>query len=342
MLRFTLSWRIDLIFFWRRQFLDTSNLEKLVMPEIGDLGQIMARVLGSDHPFLEELNQRIMANPGKRLRPKLLVLCSKMLGYQGPLATLYACVFELIHTATLIHDDILDEAKMRRGVQTLNTELGNTISVLYGDLLYTKAHSTAIEAGRLDVLATITSVSERMIEGELLQEKFNFNLDISEAVYFDILKRKTAHLFAGTTQTAGLIADQSPEQVNAMYQFGFHFGTSFQLMDDYLDYVSTANQMGKPVLSDLKNGKVTLPIIKLMQQDDGSFRTAIEKFWQNNESGIPEEMVHALETGEGLKDTLALAKDAAAKAVAHLQDFPQNPYAAVLRKLPFYLLERRT
>ena len=301
----------------------------------------MMRIVGSDHPFLQELNQRTFAKPGKRLRPKLLILCGKMLGYQGELGPLYAAVFELIHTATLIHDDIIDDAETRRGQSTLNDLMGNTLTVLYGDLLYTKAHTAAIETGSLEVLHTITWVSERMIEGELLQNKINYNPDIDEPTYFDIIKRKTAYLFAGTTKAGGLIASAPSELTEALYEYGFNLGISFQLMDDYLDYKGSADVLGKPILQDLREGKITLPLIRLLSGGDERFLKWIKHIWATPETPLPAELLEALNESDVLGETWTLAKRFAEDAVAQLADFPANPYTDLLRELPMQLLHRK-
>lgn len=317
-----------------------SKIAELVAPEMEGLDREMARILGSDHPFLTELNQRIMAAPGKRLRPKLLVLCCKMLNYAGNDGPLFGAVFELIHTATLIHDDIIDEAQTRRGRNTLNNLLDNTITVLYGDLLYTKAHSTAIETGRLDVLHTITWVSERMIEGELLQYKINYDSAITEDTYFDILTRKTAYLFAGTTKAAGLVAERTEAEIEKLFEYGFNLGISFQLIDDYLDYMGDEDVLGKPVLQDLREGKVTLPLIRLLAEDDGTWRDQIHALWENQAETLPPGLLEALQNGVHLKQTWELAREYAEKAVAALQGFERNEIWHILTTMPLQLLQR--
>lgn len=306
-----------------------------------ELDRTMQRILGTDHPFLEELNRHIMAGTGKRLRPTLLVLCAKMLEFQSPNTVLYAAVFELIHTATLIHDDIIDQAEVRRGRETLNNRLDNTITVLYGDLLYTKAHSTAIEAGRLDVLGNITWVSERMIEGELLQNKVNFNADISESDYFDILQRKTAYLFGGTTKAAGQMADRSAREIDALFDFGFNFGVSFQLVDDLLDYTGNTEEMGKPVLKDLREGKVTLPLIRLLAKAENKhLPDLIRTFWDHPEADLPDALLDALHGGGTIEETRELAETYAEKAAEALNTLPKNDMRTLLQTLPTALLTR--
>lgn len=329
---FIFRWPFDLL---------VSRIEELVAPEMALLDEEMARIVGSDHPFLGELNVHTFSKPGKRLRPKLLILCGKMMGYQGHFGPMYAAVFELIHTATLIHDDIIDDAKTRRGQNTLNEMLGNTITVLYGDLLYTKAHTTAIEAGSLEVLHTITSVSERMIEGELLQNRINHDIEIDEATYFDILKRKTAYLFAGTTKAGGLMANATTDQVTALFEYGFNLGISFQLIDDYLDYMGNADVLGKPVLQDLREGKITLPLIRLLAKGDPLHRKLVQSFWAEPDAAVPNALLDALNEDDMLKDTWELAERYAKSAVGFLKGFPENPYTDLLQELPIQLLYRK-
>ncbi len=321
--------------------MDISRLEQLVAPTVEELEKEMARILETDHPYLEELALRIMDSPGKRLRPKLLVLCCKALEYEGPLATLFGTVLELIHTATLIHDDIIDDAGLRRGRTTLNRELGNTRAVLYGDLLYTKAYSAAIEAGNLDILRVITHASERMIEGELLQEKHNFDGDISEDQYFEILRRKTAYLFAASTQIAALIVDSSQEVTRALFEFGFHFGISFQLTDDCLDYLSSERELGKPVFSDLGEGKITLPIIRLLQKEPVATQKLIARYWEDQDEDARDALIKAVQEGAYLREALDEAEHHAQKAIRSLRGLPENGYTPILRNLPLHLLSRR-
>lgn len=321
--------------------MDISRIEKLVAATVEELEKEMARTLETDHPHLEELALRIMNSPGKRLRPKLLVLCCKALDYEGPLAPLFGTVLELIHTATLIHDDIIDEADIRRGRPTLNHDLGNTRAVLYGDLLYTKAYSAAIKTGNLEVSRVITHASERMIEGELLQEKHNFDQNITEQQYFEILRRKTAYLFAASTQIAALIID-SPREINrALFDFGFNFGISYQLTDDCLDYLSSEQVLGKPVFSDLGEGKITLPIIKLIQKDPAPIKKLLARYWERGDEDACNALIASVRDGACLQEALDEAEAYAKKAIQCLSPLPENSHTPILRSLPLQLLSRR-
>jgi len=318
---------------------DIAQLDALTAPHMAVLEDEMTRILGHDHPTLDQLNRHIMQAPGKRLRPKLLLLCAKALDVPSERALTYGSVFELIHTATLIHDDIIDEARTRRGLKTLNAEIGNVLTVLYGDLLYTKAHRAACELGNLAVVATIDRISEQMIAGELLQNQVTFDLDIDQETYTDILESKTAWRFAGTAQVAGLIAEAEPAVTESLKTYGFEVGRSFQLIDDVLDYTATAAEMGKPVASDLLGGKVTLPAIWALNRD-ASLKDAIRELWDNEADELPAHLARAIHDAGGLEETKRLAEIAAHRAVAAIDALPTNPYATILRALPSFLLER--
>lgn len=319
--------------------LDTSLLEQLFAPVNKALDDEMARILGADHPFLDQLNQRVLNAVGKRLRPKLLLLMCKALGYEGKDALTYGACFELIHTATLVHDDVIDQADTRRGMRTLNADIGVTQTVLYGDLLYIRAHRAAASCGNLGVMVNIDKVSEKMIEGELLQNRVNFDASISEAQYFDILERKTAWLFGGTTKTAGLAAGLSEEACQALFDFGFHLGVSFQLVDDILDYTGAEEAMGKPVLSDLRGGKITLPLLRAVQKDP-QLVEVITSFWNTPGAPLPSVLAVAPERSGGLAETRELAAEAARKAGEHLKQVPLTSLGEVLAALPDMLLKR--
>lgn len=312
-----------------------------IQVEMDQLEMNLVSVIRSDDRLLTRLNEHTFSNPGKRIRPALLFFLARMLNYRGPLAVTYATVFELIHTATLIHDDVIDEASTRRGKRTLNRDMGNTLTVLYGDLLYTKANLLAISAGRLDVLTLIASVTEKMVEGELFQEQWNFRMDISEEKYFEILTCKTAYLFAGATKTAAILAGCDPDQQQALYHYGFNLGVSFQLVDDYLDYSGEERKLGKPVLSDLREGKLTLPVIRLLSKKRAEYEKAITDFWEHKDRPFDPGLLSELQTGEDLQDTLSLGREYAEKAVACLDSFPSSTHRDILRQVPIQLIQRQ-
>jgi len=309
--------------------------------EMAQLENLLESVLDSDHTYLKKLHHHILQAQGKRLRPALLFLCAKMLNYSGAHHITYATVFELIHTATLIHDDVIDDAPTRRGQETLYHGEGPVLSVLFGDLLYTKANTLAIKAGSLEVMELISSVTEEMIEGELLQEKHSYNMDIQESEYFNILARKTAFLFGGTAKTAGLAAELSPEEAESLYQYGYNLGVSFQLVDDLLDYTGEQDQMGKPVLSDLLAGKMTLPVIRFRQSNPEQARMLIHEIWEKQDLQSLKKLEELIRQSSAFSEAYDMSRECALKAVSCLAPFQDNDYKDILQKIPLVMLERK-
>lgn len=320
--------------------LNPSRLFELIKDDLDLLDRELERVLETEHAYLNALNHYVLDNPGKRLRPALLFLCSRMLGHGGPNAVTGAAVFELIHAATLIHDDVIDGASKRRGRATLNQGEGDTITVLFGDLLFAKANTLAVSLDSLEIMETICLASSHMIEGELLQERWNYDLELPEETYFRILMGKTAYLFAGTVKTAAILAGCSPELCESIYQYGLNLGISYQLIDDYLDYVGDENLLGKPVLSDLKAGKLTLPTIRLLAKDRRGVGAKIQTLWNGGDAKIVEELRDQLQSGPELEETWNLGREYALKGVAHLKGCPNNIYTRMLTEFPLQVLDR--
>jgi octaprenyl-diphosphate synthase len=310
-------------------------------PELKALKAALSGVLDSDHDYLKQLHGQVLAAPGKQLRPALIFLVGRMLGVPKDTLVTIGAAFELIHTATLLHDDVIDHAETRRGRPTLNVTEQNTKTILFGDLLYTKANSLAITAGRLDVLALISNVTEQMIEGELLQEKMTYRLDIEEQTYFAILKRKTAFLFGGATQAAGMMANLLPEALADLYRFGFELGVSFQLVDDLLDYQGRHGELGKPVLSDLAEGKMTLPTIRAYQENPDHFGPLIEQVWSTKDPQLLQRLAQDLLHTQAFEETVALSRFHAQAAQQSLEHFPHSRYRQWLQTLPNLMINRK-
>jgi octaprenyl-diphosphate synthase len=192
-------------------------------------------------------------------------MSARLCGYTGPRAILNAAVVEFIHTATLVHDDIIDDAEVRRGRKAVHSQWGNDVTVLAGDFLYIKSMAMALTQDTLDVVRLLCDVTLRMIEGELFQLTKNGVVDLSEEEHFDIIRCKTAHLFGGCAQIGGILGEVGPEKEQALREYGFNLGVLFQLVDDLLDFTGAAESLGKPVGGDLREGKITLPIIHLLE-----------------------------------------------------------------------------
>ena len=215
---------------------------------------------------ITEIGEYLRGGGGKRIRPALLLLSSKLFPYKGRGAVRLGAVVEIIHTATLVHDDIIDQADLRRGRLAVHSRWGNDITVLLGDYLYIKSMGMALTQDSLDVIRLLCDVTLRMIEGELYQLTKAGDVDITEDEHFEIIRRKTAFLFGGCAQIGGMLGGVSPEQETALRDYGFNLGVAFQLVDDLLDYTADAASLGKPVGGDLREGKVTLPIIFLLRR----------------------------------------------------------------------------
>ena len=222
------------------------------------------RHVESQVDLIPKIGRYIQNGGGKRIRPAVLLMAARLTGYTGDLAVLYAAVVEFIHTATLVHDDIIDDSQWRRGQPSVHSRWGSDVTVLLGDYLYIKSMGLALTPDRLDIVRQLCDVTLRMIEGELYQLSKKGEVMISEDEHLDIIRRKTAYLFGGCARIGGILGNATPEQERALEQYGISLGMSFQLIDDLLDFAGDETALGKPVGGDLREGKVTLPVIRLL------------------------------------------------------------------------------
>ena len=245
---------------------DLSQIFEPIREDLEAVEAEFARHIQSRVALIPEMGRYIQKSGGKRVRPAVLLMAARLSGYTGDRAVLNASVVEFIHTATLVHDDIIDQADLRRGRLAVHSRWGNDITVLLGDYLYIKSMGMALTQDSLDVIRLLCDVTLRMIEGELYQLTKAGDVDITEDEHFEIIRRKTAFLFGGCAQIGGMLGGVNPEQETALRDYGFNLGVAFQLVDDLLDYTADAASLGKPVGGDLREGKVTLPIIFLLRR----------------------------------------------------------------------------
>ncbi len=325
------------------------DLLHLLAPIAGELEAVEAeleRLLRSDVPVVDRLAAHVRAGKGKRLRPALLLMVGRLWDVPTDRLVRFGAVFELIHTATLIHDDVIDHASTRRAKPTLNAVWGTTLSVLFGDLLYLEAMSSAIQGRSWRVMEILCDVTTRMIEGELIQHSTLFRLEARRSDYFEIQERKTALLFSGCTETAAVLAGRPEATLEALRRYGLEIGRAFQLVDDLLDYTATTEQLGKPVFSDLREGKLTLPMLTLLERAPEEARSLIASVWDLPVgTPLPRELEGALrqllERWDALDETRTLACRASRAAVEALADVTGAPEArAALLRIPELLLER--
>ncbi|BDU77042.1 polyprenyl synthetase family protein [Mesoterricola sediminis] len=325
------------------------DLLRYFLPISGKLAEVeeeIQRALASEVAVVSRLAAHIGAGKGKRLRPALVLLGSRLCRVETQEDIRFAVVFEMLHTATLIHDDVIDHAQTRRSKPTLNALWGNTLTVLFGDLLYLRSMSMAIAGRSFRMLEIMAEVTTRMIEGELIQNDCLFNLETSRKDYFDIQERKTALLFSGCTETGAVLAGRPEADCVAMRQYGLEIGRAFQLVDDLLDYTSTEAEMGKPVFSDLREGKLTLPMLTLLERAPREARPIIERIWANGEetpiAPADEKALRALiQAHDALAETRDLALRASRAATAALQGVDGDPATRkLLLDIPEILLAR--
>lgn len=303
---------------------------------------VIERRLKSEVPLVSQVSGYIVAAGGKRLRPALLLLMCGALGYRGDQRYNLAAVVEFIHTATLLHDDVVDESTLRRGRATANEAFGNPASVLVGDFLYSRAFQMMVEAGDMRVMQTLAEATNVIAEGEVLQLMNMHDAALSEEGYLRVIRSKTAKLFEASARLAALLAQSPPAVEESCADYGQALGTAFQVIDDVLDYDGDVSEMGKNLGDDLREGKATLPLIIAMQRGSEAERSTIR---QAIETGGTDQMAQIIEivhqTG-ALRATRDAAAVEAQRALNALRMLPQNIYSNALTQLASQLLERRS
>jgi octaprenyl-diphosphate synthase len=323
----------------------TARAERLIEPIAEKLQMVeeeMRRNFQSPIKTISDVGDHILGGGGKRLRPALLLLASKMLRYDGYRDVVYGAVVEFIHTATLVHDDIIDEAAIRRGRTSINYRWGNHLTVLVGDYLYAHSMSMALAEGNLEVLRLLSNATIRMIEGEILGLEQNGRSDLSVDDYFDIAGRKTAALFAACCRIPAVLVDAPENQAASLFNYGYNLGVCFQVIDDILDFTSSTEVLGKPALSDLKEGKLTLPLILTMPRATAGEREMIAQIATSKSfDGVTSaDVIDVVRKYGALDQTREIARDYAARAKAALEPFPDSTAREVLEVARDFVLER--
>jgi octaprenyl-diphosphate synthase len=318
------------------------DIYKLIEDGMAQVEEELLRQSSSPIPLIDHIGQYICHGGGKRVRPAILLLGSQMCGYDGPISARLGAVIEMIHAATLVHDDIIDNASVRRGRASVNAQWGNEVTVLMGDWLYMTSFRMALAERQFKVMDVLIEVTRKMVEGELIQLTLNGNLDITEEQHLDISTRKTAVLFSACSQLAGVLGGVGEEKEELLRLYGLNVGLAFQMVDDVLDLTSDESTLGKPVRSDLKEGKLTLPLIYLMQDGKPEHRELVKKALRaNNPDAESREAVSQLVKDYHMADrVMQKANDYAQKAKACIQDFPPSEARDALMYIPNYIVER--
>ena len=318
------------------------RLIDLIAPKLELVEEELRRNFRSKISTIQDVGEHILGGGGKRLRPALLLLVSRMLRYEGHRDVIYGAVVEFIHTATLVHDDIIDEADVRRGRTSVNYGWGNNLTVLVGDYIFMHSMHMALNEGNLDVLRLLSDATIKMIEGEILGTEQNGRVDLSVEDYFEIVYRKTAALFGATCRIPAFLVDLPEGSAASLFNYGFNLGVCFQLIDDLLDFTSTTEVLGKPALSDLKEGKTTLPLILAMprateRERETIARVASRKSFDENDA---HEILAIVTRYDTVDQTREIAKDYAARARAALQSFPPSEAKEALEMALDFVMDR--
>lgn len=314
----------------------------LIETELKSVDQQFRNDLHSEVPLIRKVGEYVLSSGGKRIRPALLLLSARMCGYRGERHVSLASVIEFIHTATLLHDDVVDNASLRRGIASANTLWGNQASVLVGDYLFSKSFSIMVQDGDLDILRVISTATTMIAEGEVLQLVCMSDLDVTEERYVEVVKSKTAILLATACQ-AGAILGQAPgEKEKSLCEYGMDLGIAFQLIDDTLDYVSSEEQLGKNIGHDLEEGKITLPLIHTLRRCSPTEKKEISDVIMRD-TLIAEDfqrvfsLVHAY---GGIEYAVEKARMYVERGKARLDLFPDSPEKRALMELADYVVTR--
>lgn len=298
--------------------------------------------LESDVGFISDIARYVLSSGGKRVRPVLLILSARLCNYAGPRLYDLSAVIEFIHTATLLHDDVIDNSHLRRGHPTVNSRWGNEVSILIGDYLYSKAMSLALADKDHLVMQTISNVTMEMAKGQIIETLKQRDMSITEDDYYRIISLKTAALFAACCTIGAVLGGVPGQQREQVTAFGQHLGLAFQMADDTLDFVAPEAKLGKPVNNDLKEGKITLPIIAALRQASADEAKIIEDYLHDEQvdDTDAQEILAMLHKYNTLHTTMSKAREHIARAKHHLDGFVASPALHMLHTLADYVVSR--
>lgn len=318
------------------------NLPELIAPIAEDMKEVDAVIrarLDSEVVLIRTIGDYIVGAGGKRMRPALVLMIARALGYEGRNHHVLAAVVEFIHTATLLHDDVVDESDLRRGRQTANAVFGNAASVLVGDYLYSRSFEMMVDVDSMRVMKILSEATTVIAEGEVLQLLNVHDPDVSQERYLQVVRYKTAKLFEAAARVGAVIADATPEQEEAAAAYGRHIGTAFQLVDDVLDYSGAADALGKNVGDDLREGKPTLPLIRVMEVGTPEQRAMIRTAIETGDADF-EAVAAAIRETDALEHAREAARQEAQLAREALADYPISVYQESLLEFCAFAVNR--
>ena len=298
--------------------------------------------LQSDVPLIRKVGEYVLSSGGKRIRPALLLLAARLCGYSADKAVPLASVIEFIHTATLLHDDVVDSATLRRGLASANTLWGNEASVLVGDFLFSKSFSLMVRVGSMDILRVLSDATTVIAEGEVMQLLCTGDIDLSEEQYINVVSSKTAILMSAACEAGAILGAVSNNRQQALAGFGMDLGIAFQLMDDILDYVATEEEFGKSIGHDLEEGKITLPLIHTLRHCSEAERVIIAGVIERDEMSLEEfrTVSGLVKKYGGIEYTIEAARSCISRCKGHLDLFEPSPIREALLSLSEYVVTR--
>ncbi|KTD02009.1 octaprenyl diphosphate synthase IspB [Legionella geestiana] len=317
-----------------------ARLKALVADDVEAVDRLIVDRIQSQVGLIDDLSNHIVQSGGKRLRPLLVLLASRACGYQGDDHITLAAMVEFFHTATLLHDDVVDESTLRRGRETANTIWGSKASILVGDYLFTQSVQLMVSTQHLKILKMMADTSHEISCGEVRQLSNRHNHALTLAEYFDVIRSKTALLFAACTSIGALLAEMDDKNVQSLYQYGLHLGNAFQLIDDALDYCSSSETLGKNVGDDLADGKATLPLLHALREGSEAQRACIRKSLEEGSLEYLPQILEALRDTRAIEYTREIAASEVDKSLSALQSLPDSVYKEALADLARFALER--
>ena len=318
------------------------DVAALVSDDIEAVDRLIIKSLDSDVPLVSKVSEYIVMSGGKRLRPLIVLLAARALGYEGDQHISAAAIIEFIHTATLLHDDVVDSSERRRGKFSANTVFGNQASVLVGDFLYSRSFQMMVDIGDMRIMHILADATNTIAAGEVMQLMNVHDPDTSEEDYQQVIYRKTAKLFEAGAQIAAVLADRDPGDEASMIRYGQDLGTAFQLIDDALDYNASADELGKNLGDDLAEGKATLPLIHAMRVGNEAQRELIRTAILEGGLGQMDQIQEIIHSTGALEYTIRKARNAANSAIARLDDIPDSKYRQTLMSLARLAIQRRS
>ncbi|MBO7080546.1 MAG: polyprenyl synthetase family protein [Neisseriaceae bacterium] len=309
--------------------------------DLQQVNQVIGQQVKSDVVLIEQVGNYVIQSGGKRMRPLIVILSGKVLGYSSPELYRQAAMVEFIHTSTLLHDDVVDESDKRRGKDTANNLFGNAAAVLVGDFLYTRAFQLMVGAGSMKLMQIMADATNIIASGEVMQLINIGNIDLTEETYLEVIKSKTAKLFEAAAQIGAVLSNAPTEQEIALKNYGMLLGTVFQIVDDILDYVGDEESIGKNLGDDLAEGKATLPLIYLMRQENSEVANAVKDALTNGRREKFAEIRHFVLNSDALDYCRQVAEKIANEAVQCLSVLPDNEYRQILAELATQSLTRK-